>query len=138
MENNHESSLFEMEIDENGQQHLLTAAKWANFISITGIIGCAIFLLLVLAFGDDIFQEISQSNVTGAGGIIVFLMLIVLGLMVLWMYFLYKAAQNLRKGVQEKNTNRIAEGFQAMQSFFIVSFIITILTILSTFSKLIN
>lgn len=138
MENNHESSLFEMEIDENGQQHLLTAAKWANFISITGFIGCAIFLLLVLAFGDDIFQEISQSNVTGAGGIIVFLMLIVLGLMVLWMYFLYKAAQNLRKGVQEKNTNRIAEGFQAMQSFFIVSFIITILTILSTFSKLIN
>lgn len=138
MENNHESSLFEMEIDENGQQHLLTAAKWANFISFTGFIVCAIFLLLVLAFGDDIFQEISQSNVTGAGGIIVFLMLIVLGLMVLWMYFLYKAAQNLRKGVQEKNTNRIAEGFQAMQSFFIVSFIITILTILSTFSKLIN
>lgn len=138
MENNHESSLFEMEIDENGQQHLLTAAKWANFISFTGFIGCAVFLLLVLAFGDDIFQEISKSNVTGAGGIIVFLMLIVLGLMVLWMYFLYKAAQNLRKGVQEKNTNRIAEGFQAMQSFFIVSFIITILTILSTFSKLIN
>lgn len=138
MENNHESSLFEMEIDENGQQHLLTAAKWANFISFTGFIVCAIFLLLVLAFGDDIFQEISQSNVTGAGGIIVFLMLIVLGLMVLWMYFLYNAAQNLRKGIQEKNTNRIVEGFQAIQSFFIVSFIITILTILSTFSKLIN
>lgn len=138
MENNQESSLFEMEMDESSQQHLLTAARWSKFISITGFVSAAIILLFVIAFGNDIFSEFSQSQVSGAGGIVIFILLLVIGLVVLWMYFLYRAAQNLRRGVQEKNTSLIADGFQAMQSFFIISFIVTILTIISTFSKLIN
>ncbi|MGZ8516752.1 MAG: DUF5362 family protein [Chitinophagaceae bacterium] len=52
MEQNQDSSLFSINVDQTGKTHLAEAAKWAKFLSILGFIMCGLIVLIGIFFGS--------------------------------------------------------------------------------------
>lgn len=135
MEQNQNTSLFDMNMDSTAQGHLLSVSKWTKFIAITAFITIGIILLLVLANGSEILNSISALSSLGGGDIDSFalvILLVVVVILVLWVYFLLSASTNLKKGLESRNTAIIAEGFKSMRIYFVISFVISILSLLSS------
>jgi hypothetical protein len=135
MEQNQDQSLFDMNMDSTTQSHLLSISKWTKFISITGFVVGGLFIILLAALGSEIISKFSaifsfgDANMAGALIAIVLVVLLVMGC---WLFFLFRASTLLKKGVQSRDTAQLAEGFKAMRIYFIFSFIISLLSMLST------
>lgn len=63
--NNQNSSLFDLGIDDIGQAHFISIAKWNKFLAWVGIIGCGLGLLAII-FGRTFFMDyITRNSGTG-------------------------------------------------------------------------
>jgi hypothetical protein len=138
MEQNQDQSLFDMNMDSATQSHLLSISKWTKFISVTGFVVCGLFLLLMIAYGTAIVDQFSDvfsmggADMAGTAGALIAIVLVVILIVGLWIYFLFRASTLLKKGLQTRNTADLAGGFKAMRSYFIFSFVISVLSLLST------
>ena len=135
MEQQPEQSLFDMNMDSNTQSHLLSISKWTKFISITGFVVGAIVLLALAVLGARVADQLSTLFSLGnsdMAGLLIVMLLVVLLLVGFWLFFLFRASTLLKRGLESKDTIILADGFKAMKSFFIFSFIISILSLLST------
>lgn len=141
MEENQSSSLFEMQMDNQSQSHLLSISKWTRFISVTGFVAGGLMLLLIVAVGERMLDALTaltslgQQNVAGA---ILAIVVIVFVLLAAWLFFLFKASSFLKKGLQSRNNNELAEGFKALKNYFTLSALISVLSILGTLFGMIN
>ncbi len=135
MEQNQDQSLFDMNMDSSTQSHLLSISKWTKFISIVGFVICGLVLLLLAVFGAKITEQLSvlfsfgNSELAGA---LIAVVLVVLLLFGFWIYFLFRASNLLRNGLQSRDTAQLADGFKAMRIYFIFSFVISVLSLLSS------
>ncbi|MES1219129.1 MAG: hypothetical protein ABUT20_26725, partial [Bacteroidota bacterium] len=59
MEQNQESSLFGLTIDQESKSHLSEAARWARFLAIVGFVICGLIVILGIFFGS-IFSSMSS------------------------------------------------------------------------------
>lgn len=135
MEQDQLSSLFEMNMDDTSQGHLLSISKWTRFISVTGLVIGALLLIAFVLGGQKIFEQLSALTVLGqrniAGGLIA-VVVIVFALLGGWIYFLFKASNLIRRGLQKRDSIELAEGFRSMRIYFVFSMIISLLTIFGT------
>jgi len=134
------TSLFEMDIDGVGQNHLNTVSKWGKFIAIT--------LLVIVAFGvlglatqyEQIINRIGDlmafDNKTA--GILLAIVIIFMGLILVFLFFLLRACTLIKQGLVAQNSDRIADGFKALKVVFTLSIIFSSLTILATIFTLVN
>ena len=135
MEHNQDQSLFDMNMDSSTQSHLLSISKWTKFISIVGFVICGLVLLLLAVYGAKITEQLSvlfsfgNSELAGA---LIAVVLVVLLLFGFWIYFLFKVSNLLRNGLQSRDTVLLADGFKAMRIYFIFSFVISVLSLLSS------
>lgn len=139
MEQNNDVSLFDMNMDASTQTHLLSVSKWTKFISITGFVTGALFLILLAAFGQQIitsFSGLFSVGETDLAGALIAVVIIALVLVGCWLFFLFKSSRLLKAGLENRNSAMLADGFKAMRVYFIFSFIMSLLGILSTFSTL--
>lgn len=60
MEHSSDSSLFGMNVDQNGKAHLAEAARWAKFLAIIGFIICGLIVLAGLFVGS--FMSVFSSR----------------------------------------------------------------------------
>lgn len=135
MEQSQDQSLFDMNMDSNTQSHLLAISKWTRFISITGFVVGGLCLILFAAFGSAILKQFSALFSFGSAdlaGALIALVLVVFLLFGCWLYFLFRASNLLKSGLQNRDTRQLAEGFKAMRIYFVFSFVISLLNILST------
>ena len=138
MEQNQNTSLFDMNMDSQTQSHILSISKWTRFIAITGFVVGALALILFAAYGEQIFRAFSvlfsagESNLAGA---VIVVAVLVLALVACWLFFLIKSSNLLRKGLESRNSVTLAEGFRAMRMYFTFSFIISILSMLGTLTS---
>ncbi len=135
------SSLFEMELDQSGQANILAVSKWTRFISIVGIVCIAIVLIALAAGGKEIIANLGSLYSLGESDVamtLVVLILLVIAFFCVWVFFLLKASNLLKKGILGKNATDIAEGFRAMKTFFILSTIISIFSILTTIISMLS
>ena len=140
MEQQSEQSLFDMNMDSNTQSSLLAISKWSKFIAITGFVMGALCLLFLAAYGVRFADQLTAILSIGGSdmaSIILVVVILVLLLVGCWLFFLFKASSLLKKGLQTRDTATIADGFKAMKSYFIFSFIISLLGILSTIQEII-
>lgn len=141
MEENQSSSLFEMQMDTQSQSHLQSISKWTRFISVTGFVVGGLMLLLIAAVGERMLDALTaltslgQQNVAGA---ILAIVVIVFVLLAAWLFFLFKASSFLKKGLQSRNNNELAEGFKALKNYFTLSALMSVLSILGTLFGMIN
>jgi hypothetical protein len=137
MEQDQSSSLFEMDIDSTDQAYLLSVSKWTRMIAITGFVVCGLMLLLLAAFGSRIATLIASLSGLGQGnlaGILIAVIIVVFAYAAIWLYFLFKSSNLLKKGLQNRSTIDLAEGFKAMRIYFVLSMIISTISILGTIS----
>jgi hypothetical protein len=68
MEHQQDSSLFGMNIDQAGKNHLGEAARWAKFLSVMGFIGCGLVVLIGVFFSsffNNMASGFGQNNPYG-------------------------------------------------------------------------
>jgi hypothetical protein len=141
MDQDQSSSLFGMEMDSSIQNNLLSISKWTKFISITGICIAVLVLIAMLFGGQQILSamasltSLGQNNLAGA---LIVAAIIILAFVGTWVYFLLRASTMISRGLQSRNTNDLAEGFKAMRIYFVLSVIISTLSILGTLLSFLN
>ncbi len=141
MDHQQESSLFDIQMDTDAQTSLLSISKWAKFVAITGIIIGAIVLILASAYGPQIIQAFTSlfsigMNQEEAGMLIAILVIAVL-MVSFWLYFLLRTSSLLNRGLESRSSAQLAAGFRSMRVYFVISFIMSLLSILSALSDLI-
>ena len=140
MEQNQDQSLFDMNMDSSSQSHLLSISKWTKFISVTGLIVCGLVLLLVVSYGAEIVGQFSALLAFGEGdlaGALIAIVVVAVLIFGFWIFFLFRASSLLKKGLATRNTADLADGFKAMRNYFVFSFVISILSLLSTLQTII-
>lgn len=139
MDQNQDQSLFDMNMTSATQGHLLSISKWGKFISVTGFIIGALILLMFAAYGQAILKQVTALMSFGdsdVAGVLIAVVVIVCLLMGCWIFFLFKSASLLKRGLQNQNTTMLADGFKAMRIYFVFSLIMSVLSILSTLQTL--
>ncbi len=135
MEPQQETSLFDTNMDSVTQNHLLSVSKWTKFISVTVFVGAGLIVLLLALAGSAVvtqFSELTRFDSGGSLSLIVGIIAVAMIIVFVWAYFLFRASSLLKKGLQTRNSNDIAEGFKALRIFFIISFVFYVLGILGT------
>ncbi len=135
MEPNQEQSLFDSNMDHVTQEHLQSVAKWTRFLSITGFVVLGLMLVFMLVAGSQLASALSELPGFGAldmAGAVVAIVLVALFIFGLWIYFLFKASNLLTSGMQNRDAAILADGFRAMKTYFIISFVLSVLSLLST------
>ena len=133
------TSLFEMDIDPIGQNHLNTISKWGKFISVTSLI----LLGLVIALMAFNYQEISNrigelfAFDTQTAGILLAVIIIFMGLILVVLFFMLRGCALIKQGLIAQNNDRIADGFRALKVVFTIGLVISCLTIVSAIYTLI-
>lgn len=139
MDQHQETSLFDMNMDANTQTYLQSISKWSRFISITGFVMGGLFLLLFAAYGRQILSAFAILASAGDGetaGIIIAIIIVGSVLVGCWLFFLFRSSKLINQGLTSKDSILISEGFKSMRIYFIISFIISVLTILSSLSTM--
>jgi hypothetical protein len=139
MEPNQDQSLFDTNMDHVTQDHLQSISKWTRFLSITGFVALGIILLVLLIAGTQltsVFSKAYSLDAAGLAGVIIIVVIICLVIGALWVYFLFKASNLLSSGLQNRDSAMLADGFRAMRTYFIFSFVFSILGILTTLSTM--
>lgn len=140
MDQPQEQSLFDMQLDAEAQSSLLSVSKWTNFIAITGFIIGGLVLALAAAYGTQILESFSELLSIGGNeevaGVILVVIVIAIVLVAVWLYFLMKASRLIKRGLSNRNSAIMADGFRAMRVYFVISFVISLLSLLSTLTEL--
>ncbi|HRG81039.1 MAG TPA: hypothetical protein PLO99_00925 [Chitinophagaceae bacterium] len=140
MDQQQESSLFDIHMDNQAQSSLLAISKWAKFVAVTGIIIGAIVLVLAISYGPQIIQAFSAllslgTNQEEAGVLIATLVIAVL-LVSFWLYFLLRTSNLLNQGLESRSSALLAAGFRSMRVYFVISFVMSLLSIISALTEL--
>jgi hypothetical protein len=140
MEQNQDKSLFDMNMDSTAQNHILSISKWTKFISVTGFIFGGLIVLLLVMVGTEIINQLSAYSPLGTGNgttALIILFVVVLLVAGFWIYFLFRASNMLKRGLQNRNAAEIGEGFKALKTYFTFSIVFSTLGIISTLYTLI-
>ena len=139
MEQNTNTSLFGLSIDQTGRSHLIDAAKWARFLAIVGFVFITLFAILAIFFGSYFatmmssgtgdFQdvEIDREAATAVGIGMIIYYLIVFTLVFLAYMFLYRFAVNMRKALDTNDQNTLNRSFMYLKVLYRYWGILTII-----------
>jgi hypothetical protein len=137
MEQNQDSSLFGINVDQTGKLHLAEAAKWAKFLSILGFIFCGLIVLIGIFFGSfmSVFSSRYASNpydelpVSSTGfGAAMAVYYIVLALIYFFpCLFMYRFATKMKTALTSNNQEVLNTSFQNLKASFRYVGIITII-----------
>ncbi len=138
MEPNQSSSLFEMQADGLAQSRLNSISKWSKFIAIVVLIMVIITAIFLFVAKDQIIEAFSSMVALDnrATGVLIGIIVVVMGLVIIWLVALFRAATFIKQGLLSKNSDRLAEGFKAMRIFFAISVVFSVLSILGTLTSM--
>ena len=128
MEQNQDSTLFEMSLDQTGRAHLTEAAKWAKFLSIMGFIGCGLIVLIGVFFGslfNTLSGELNRNSpygdmpTSGGFGAFAAIMYIVIALIYFFpCLFLFRFATKMKTALAANDQETLNNSFQNLKATF--------------------
>jgi hypothetical protein len=138
MEENPQETLLSLNVDYDAGNILKETARWTKFISIVGIIGVALITLalalassFIMAFYSRIFPVIE-----GHTGSIVFLAFIFVAILGFMVSLLLRFSTLIKQGIEMQNQSVFNRGLRALKTYFIISGIFALLSLISNFAKL--
>jgi hypothetical protein len=143
MEQEQGSSLFGMELDGTAQQHLGSISKWGKFIAVTFIVCIALGLIGFAVIGSKL-SELSSAFPLGSAesgqviGVVVAIVIVVAGLIGALAYFLLRATTLIKKALLTQNMADLNLGLIAMKNYFVMSIVISTISILGTLLSLLR
>jgi hypothetical protein len=136
MEQNQDSSLFGISVDQTGKLHLAEAARWAKFLSIIGFIMCGFIVLIGLFFGTFISMFSSQygrnpynelpTSSTAFGTAMAVLYIIIALIYFFPCLFLFRFASKMKAALAANDQEVLNTSFQNLKASFRYVGIITI------------
>jgi len=119
MEQNTESSLFELQVDSSVQSYLGETARWARFIGMTGLIGSA--LLTFACVGTGLFtinggrpeNGETRNTLMGLGFFAVSAVL-----MFFPSWFLNSFASHMQKALRTNDQEQLISSFRSLKSCY--------------------
>jgi hypothetical protein len=123
MENIQDSTIFELNIDEEGKSNFSSIAQWANISAMVGFAGIGIsivsFVLMIVRLDDlDSSAALIGPGLGMAIGLVISLVLNIV---------LINAATNLKKGVDLSNQGFFETGLTKLATYFRILGILTII-----------
>lgn len=121
-ESTNNTSIFNLQIDEDGQSYLLELAKWSRFLGILGYIGLGLLVIFSLSFAYAF-----ADNLTGLQGywIAVFYVLFA-SIYVYPVYAIYKSGKLIKEGLYLHDQLIFNEGLKYIKNSFRYIGILTI------------
>jgi hypothetical protein len=135
-------SSIDLQIDEEVKQQLTETSKWTKFISISMFILCGIILIAVSVGGRTLMLFLSKVNsplialLGYSGGILITIIaVIMIGVAVVY-YFLYRFSAKIKMAIATENTLVFNEAFSSLKIFFIITAIVSIITLLGSLTSI--
>jgi hypothetical protein len=128
-------SILELQVDQTASKNLSDAARWAKFLSVTGFICMGLLLIFFLAMQSQIASAFSQvvpgfSNLNSVG-LLITVIIIVVGIVSLLMYFLFRGSALIKKGIEAKSQETFNNGLASLKAYFTMYGILAIVGLLS-------
>jgi Na+-driven multidrug efflux pump len=128
-------SILELQVDQTASKNLSDAARWAKFLSVTGFVCMGLLLVFFLAMQSQIARTLSQvipgfSNLDSFG-LLITVIIIVVGVVCLLMYFLFRGSTLVRKGIETKSQETFNGGLAALKAYFTMYGILAIIGLIS-------
>jgi hypothetical protein len=127
MENINDTTIFDLNIDEEGKAHLAAIAQWAN---INAIVGFASIGVTIISFAISV-STYGSGRVSGILG-----SLITLGITFLLNITLFNAAKNIKNGVNLTEQGQFTFGLTKLAGYFKIVGILTIIVLVIFFFAL--
>jgi hypothetical protein len=127
MENINDTTIFDLNIDEEGKAHLAAIAQWAN---INAIVGFASIGVTIISFAISV-STYGSGAVSGILG-----SLITLGITFLLNITLFNAAKNIKNGVNLTEQGQFTFGLTKLAGYFKIVGILTIIVLVIFFFAL--
>ncbi|HKO79227.1 MAG TPA: DUF5362 family protein [Chitinophagaceae bacterium] len=140
MEQNQDTSLFGINVDQAGRSHLGEAARWAKFLSIIGFIVCGIIVLvgvffgsvfstLTSRYGNSPYDDFPSSAASGLGTMAAVFYIIFALIYFIPTLFLYRFASKMKTALASNNQVVLNTSFQNLKACFRFVGILTIIMI---------
>jgi hypothetical protein len=115
-------SILDLQVDQSASRSLWDAARWARFPSIVGFIGLGSLILCLLLLGKAITSALSEfALTTGLGqgyGFVVAILIVVALIVGLLMYFLFRGATLIKRGIETKHQETFNNGLASLKAYF--------------------
>ncbi|HEY6505459.1 MAG TPA: hypothetical protein VIZ28_15905 [Chitinophagaceae bacterium] len=140
MEQNQPTSLFNMQADGLMQSRLNSISKWGKFISITVLVIVILCAVAFAAVGERVFDEmVSLMGLDKSlAGALIAIFVLLMALIIAWLIFLLRASSLIKQGLLSGNSELLAEGFKALRIYFVLSLVMSLLSIIGTVTGMIN
>lgn len=128
------TNLFTDDIDVASQEEIRSAAKWSRLLGILLLIVIGIFVLMFVALGTALTQQIfSEFDRTDAGAMfgVLIAILIVVGAIVGFMAFLlFRGGKRILSAITTKDQVLLGQGLNDLKIYFGIFGVFTILSFL--------
>jgi hypothetical protein len=123
-------SLFGLPVDAEASTSLNDTGRWAKFLSVVGFCFMGLMLLLVAIFGSRItetFSGLFEFDASGIMSIFTVVMILIAVIAALLLYFLFRGANNIKKGIRCNDQLIFNDGLTNLRNFFIIYGILSII-----------
>lgn len=132
--------IFTSEVNIDTAQEMYGATKWTRLFSILIFIACGLGLLILLAAGSRI-QDAFSSELDPSTGKEAFTLVVIIGVVAIvivfiMMYFLFRSANAIRNGLQQKNQELFNRGLADMKVYFTIYGVFSILGLIGNLLQL--
>ncbi len=128
-----------LQIDPETRQHLNDSSKWSRFISITIFVFCGIILVISILAGSTIMRAFDTLTSKGDNvfsnfptAALVAIVFFVILLLVAVYYFLYNYAVKVKAALLNEDAAVFNKGLRSLKTFFIITTIMSIISLLNT------
>ena len=132
MEQSSNESLFDLQLDHEAGSHFRESSKWAKFLSIVYFVAIGLFLLVLLFAAGALINAFQQyaPGFSGAGGFIVAVIVIALGVISFTTLLLFRFAVLTKQGIERQDQVMFNQGLQALKNYFMVYGVLTMLSLI--------
>jgi len=123
-------SILELQVDQTASKNLSDASRWAKFLSITGFVCMGLMLIFFVAMQSQIASALSQvvpgfTNLESFG-VLITVIIIVVRLVCLLMFFLFRGSALVKKGLETKIQETFNSGLASLKAYFTIYGILAI------------
>jgi hypothetical protein len=136
MEQDQNTSLFGLNLDQTSKSHLSEAARWAKFLAIVGFIAC-ILIVLAGVFAGSIFEKYgdryegfgrnSQVSTRDLGAVAAVMYVLVALLYFFPCLFLFNFASKMKTALLSNDQDTLSRSFQNLKKTFRYLGVLTII-----------
>jgi hypothetical protein len=123
---NQESSLFDLRVDENMKEEFRGLSKWTMIVVISSVISLVLTLLQTLGAKKETIEfstnGLRRQQTTNVGSTIISMIIAIL-----MAYLLYQFSVYVKKGVDNLSQNDLNKGLGSLKTYFMVFGIIMII-----------